>query len=175
MSRSETLAAEFERVSAELVDYVRGLDRSQWLTRGVNSPILQVGDEDENRPIGTIAHHVASAYLRSATNLRLMAEGQPVSRPEAGSAARHAAEHAEPDHADTVRLLEERAAQVASVIRGLTDEQLDRETVTFMGPTPVGTFIERAVIFHPVWHLSSIRAALEPGVTAAQQPGGPRR
>jgi hypothetical protein len=167
MNRAEALATEFERVNRELVECLSGLDARQWLTPGVNSPILQVGDEDEHRPVGTIAHHVASAYERSVTNLRLMADGQPVPRPQPGSAARHAAENAEPDQAATIALLDERGARLAEVVRGLTDAELDRETTTFMGTTTVAGFVERAVIFHPVWHLSSIRAALD----GAGQPG----
>lgn len=161
MSRSEALAAELERVNGELVGYLRGLDERQWLTPGVNSPLIRLGDEDEHRPVGTIAHHVANAYLRSATGLRLMAEGQPVPRPEPGSAARHAAANAEPDQAETIRLLEELGAQLAGVIRGLTDDELAREASTFMGTTSVAAFIQRAVIFHPLWHHSSIRATFE--------------
>ena len=106
MSRSEELAAALERTNAELVEYLRGLDERQWLTPGVNSPILQVGDVDESRPVGTIAHHVASAYARSATAVRMAASGQTIPRPAAGSAARHASEHAAPDRAETIRLLD---------------------------------------------------------------------
>jgi hypothetical protein len=162
MSRSEALAAEFERVNRELVEYLRGLDAGQWLTPGVNSPIVQLGDEDEHRPVGTIAHHVASAHQRVAANLEPLLEGRPMARPQPGAAARHAAESAEPDQAETIALLEEWGAQVAAAIGGLTDEQLDREVTTMVGTTSLAEFIERAVIFHPVWHLSSIRATFEP-------------
>jgi hypothetical protein len=167
MSRSEDLAAAFERTNAELVDYLRGLDDRQWLTPGVNSPIFQLGDEDEHRPVGTIAHHVASAYGRSAMVVRMAASGQDIPAPSAGSAARHAEEHAAPDQTDTIRLLDEGATEVAAVIRGLTDEELDREATTFMGATSVATFIERAVNFHPQWHLTSIQATFEPAGQAS--------
>jgi hypothetical protein len=161
MSRSEDLAAALERTNAELVSCVRGLDERQWSTPGVNSPILQVGDEDEHRPVGTIAHHVASAYRRSVMAVRMAASGQTVPPPAAGSAARHAAEHAVPDRSDTIRLLEEGAAEVAAAIRALGDEELDREATTFIGTTTVATFIERAINFHPHWHLTSIQATFE--------------
>jgi DinB superfamily len=167
MHRSEQLAAEFERVNRELVDYLRGLDARQWLTPGVNSPIMQLGDEDEHRPVGTIAHHVATAHQRVVANLRSIAAGQPVARPQPGSAARHAAEHAEPDQAETIAMLEEWGARVAAAIRELTDEELDREVTTMVGTTSLETFIKRGVIFHPVWHLSSIRATFEPAAPAS--------
>ena len=161
MSRSEDLAAALERTNAELVAYVRALDEGQWLTPGVNSPVFQLGDEDEHRPVGTIAHHVASAYARSAMAVRMAASGQAIPPPSAGSAARHAAEHAVPDRAETIRLLEEGAAEVTAAIRGLSDEELDREATTFIGTTSVATFIERAINFHPYWHLTSIQATFD--------------
>lgn len=161
MSRSEDLAAALERTNAELVSFLRGLDERQWLTPGVNSPIFQLGDVDEHRPVGTIAHHVASAYGRSATAVRMAASGQDIPPPSPGSAARHASEHAVPDRAETIRLLEEGAADVAAAIRGLSDEELDREAATFIGTTSVATFIERAVNFHPYWHLTSIQATFD--------------
>jgi len=166
MSRTESLAAEFERVSRELVEYVSGLDRDQWLTPGVNSPIMTLGDEDENRPVGTIAHHVAMGYGRSAQGIATLVAGGQLTAPQAGATARHAAEHPEPDQAETIALLRKSGAAVAAAIRGLTEEQLDIETNTFVGQTTVAGLIERAVIFHPVWHLTSIRATLEP----AEQP-----
>jgi hypothetical protein len=162
MSRSEDLAAAFERTNADLVGYVRGLDAQQWLTPGVNSPIFKMGDEDEHRPVGTIAHHVGSAYGRSAEAIRLVAAGQTIPPPPQGSAARHASEHAAPDQAETIRLLEEGAARIATIIRGLTDEELDRESETFIGRASLATFIERAINFHPYWHLTSIQATFEP-------------
>jgi hypothetical protein len=161
MNRSEALATEFERINRELVEYLRTLDHDQWLARGVNSPIMTYGDEDENRPVGTIAHHVASAYRRIVETLPRMAAGEPMTPPQPGSAARHAAENAEPDQEATIALLEEQGTLVAATIRGLDDEQLDRETRTFLGTTSVATFIERAVNFHPVWHHSSIKATFD--------------
>jgi hypothetical protein len=166
MSRSDDLAAAFERTNAHLIEYVRGLDERQWLTPGVNSPIFQLGDEDEHRRVGTIAHHVASAYQRSAQAIRMAVTGESIPSPSPGSAARHASEHAAPDQAETIGLLETGGAEVARVIRGLTDEQLDREAATFLGTTSVATFIERAVNFHPHWHLTSIQATFEPAASA---------
>src|SRR5205085_1811002 len=96
--------------------------------------------------------------------------------PQPGSAARHAAENAEPDHAETVRLLEEGAAHVAASIRELADDQLGIEVATMLGTSTLAEYVERAVTFHPRWHLSSIRAALEPaGQAFRQQDRGPRR
>lgn len=166
MTRSEDLAAAFERTNADLIAYVRGLDAEQWLTPGVNSPVFQYGDEDENRPVGTIAHHVASAYSRSVEAVRIMTAGQAITPPPRGSAAQHASDNGAPDQAETIRMLEAGGAEVAAAIRGLTDDELGREAETFIGRTTVATFIERAVTFHPYWHLTSIQATFEPAETA---------
>jgi hypothetical protein len=158
MSRADDLAVAFEHANRELVDYLRALDREQWRARAVNSPILQVGDEDENRPVGTIAHHVASAYGRTAAGLKRLAAGEELPRPDPGRNVQHAAEHADPDPEETIALLEQGAADVSATIRALTGEQLDREVVTFIGPSTLAEFIQRAATFHPTWHLSSIEA-----------------
>jgi hypothetical protein len=166
MSRADDLAAALERTNRELVDYLRGLDDRQWLTPGVNSPIIQLGEVDENRPVGTIARHVANAYRRSVIAVRMAADGQAIPPPPSASAATQATDQAVPDQAETIRLLEEGVTEVAAAIRGISDEQLDRETQTFIGTTSVAAFIERAVNFHPRWHLTSIQATFQPAEQA---------
>jgi DinB superfamily len=158
MSRSEELAAAFERTNADLVACVRGLDAGQWTTPGVNSPVFRFGDEDEHRPVGAIAHHVASAYGRSAQAIGMVVAGQPITPPPGGGTTGQSV----PDQAETIQLLEKDGARVAAVIRALTDEELDREAETFIGKVSVATFIERAINFHPYWHLTSIQATFEP-------------
>lgn len=44
----------------------------------------------------------------------------------AAALERTSAEHAVPDQAETIRLLEEGGAEVAAAIRALSDEELDR-------------------------------------------------
>jgi hypothetical protein len=162
VNRSEAFAGELERVNAELVEYLWGLEGDQWLTTGVNSPIMRMGDEDENRPVGTIAHHVAGGYRRSNDALHAAVAGEPLRPPGSGDTAREAAEHAVPDQAATIQLLMASAGELAGTIRGLTDEQLDREVRSFLGTTTLGDLIKRAVLFHPRWHLTSIQATFQP-------------
>lgn len=70
MSRAEDLAAAFERANAELIDCVRGLGARQWLTPGVNSPIVQVGDE-----AGSAARHASeNPAPDQAETIRLLEE-----------------------------------------------------------------------------------------------------
>src|SRR5262245_32620136 len=93
MSRDDDLAAAFERANRDLIDYLTCLVRARWRTRAVNGPLLRLGDEDENRPVGTIAHHVAMGYRRTISGLTLLAAGEPLPRPDSGRNADHAAEH----------------------------------------------------------------------------------
>jgi len=108
---------------------------------GREQPIFQLGDEDEHRPVGTIAT-TWPAPTAQRHGRRMAASGRTSGAPPAPRAARGGARR--PDQADTIRLLDEGATEVAAVIRGLTDEELDREATTFIGATSVATFIERA-------------------------------
>lgn len=158
MSRSEELATAFERANRELIDFLSGLDREQWRARAANSPTVRVGAEDEQRPVGTVAHHVASTYARAMDGLEALASGDQMPAPSPGVNAAHAAANPDPDPAETLDLLVSRGAAVAAMIRKLSDEQLDAEVQTFLGRDPLATFVERGVIFHVTWHLSSIKA-----------------
>ena len=76
-----------------------------------------------------------------------------------------ASRHAEVDKDTAVALVRENAAAAATAVRGLTDEQLDREAPTDLhwgAPLTVQFFVEHHPIAHPYMHLESIRAALVP-------------
>jgi hypothetical protein len=70
------------------------------------------------------------------------------------------------DKAATIALVQQNVATAAAVVRGLTDEQLDRAAPTGLhwdAPLSVQFFVEHHPIAHPYMHLESIRAALESG------------
>src|SRR6478736_5929955 len=58
-SRSESLADQFETSLANFVGVIESLNSDQWRMRGRNTPCMRINDEDEARPLGVIAHHVA--------------------------------------------------------------------------------------------------------------------
>jgi hypothetical protein len=142
------------------------LTERQWALPGVNAPEHRLG-EDENRPVGVIAHHVATGLALHAEMVRQLARGEPVWLPDldidalAAYNARHAAENPHPDRAATVDLIRRRASELADAVRGLGDESLDREGDAYGFHLTVEEFVNRIAIGHGDWHLSSIRATVE--------------
>jgi hypothetical protein len=64
------------------------------------------------------------------------------------------------------QIQEEAGVSMAAVVRGLSDEQLDRAAPADLhwgAPLTVQFFIEHHSIAHPFMHLESIRAALGAG------------
>src|SRR5260370_38077336 len=58
-TRSARLADEFEAAQESFIRLVESLTVDHWRMRGKNTPELRINDEDESRPVGVIAHHVA--------------------------------------------------------------------------------------------------------------------
>jgi len=152
--RAAALAAEFERVNNELIATVEGLSDAQWRTTCAA----------EGWPVGVTAHHVAVSHGPVAGLAMLIANGQPLpgitpAQIDAGN-AQHAREHANCTRAETVALLRNEGARAAGLVRGLSDEQLDR-TAPFFGGAPwsAADVVQRILIGHPQSHLASIQQA----------------
>src|ERR1700694_3084422 len=58
-SRSGRLADQFEAANESFIQVGEALTSEQWRMRGRNTPGQRINDEDEARPLGVIAHHVA--------------------------------------------------------------------------------------------------------------------
>ena len=159
-TRTEELARRVERGAAELIAAVEGLSDAEWSTMC----------PDEQRSVGVLVHHVGAAYPDEAEIITALASegGMPGltwdvvnqgNREEASS-------HTEVDKAKAIALVQENAATAATVICGLSDEQLDRAAPTDLhwgAPLTVQFFVEHHPIAHPYMHLESIRAALASG------------
>jgi hypothetical protein len=159
-ARAEELAQRVERGAAELIAAVEGLTDAEWST------ICQ----DEQRSVGVLVHHVGAAYPDEADIITALASdgGMPGltwdvvnegNREEASS-------NAEVNQAATIALVRKNVATAAAVVRGLSDEQLDRPAPTYLhwgAPLTVQFFVEHHPIAHPYMHLESIRAALGSG------------
>src|SRR6267378_181072 len=125
-SRSERLAGEFEEALETFTNVVEALTTDQWRMRGRNTPGMRINDEDEARPLGVIAHHVAvneevimgriQAVLRDAPT-------PPVNFTEIN--AKHANEYADTTKAEVVSLLRDSGRQIAQDLRAIPDEKLD--------------------------------------------------
>ncbi|HSR23052.1 MAG TPA: DinB family protein [Candidatus Eisenbacteria bacterium] len=160
MSRSEELADQLVAAGDAFVDYVAGLTPEEWQTVAVNHPDVAVG-ADERRPVGVVAHHVGDMLPMLAEIVRRRAAGEETVRLTPADIdainARHAAGNERPDQAETVAMIRDNAIRAADLVRGLTDEQLDRA-----GPEelPAEQVVRRIMIGHFGWHEASIRATV---------------
>jgi hypothetical protein len=160
-SRSDRLADQFEAALENFITVVEALTNEQWRMRGRNTPGMRINDEDEARPLGVIAHHVAvnqdvimgriQTVLRDAPTL-------PVNFKEIN--ARHAFEYADVAKAEVVTLLRESGRQIAQDIRAIPDEKLDMARELPSGKMTVEQRIERVLIGHIQGHQGSIEATI---------------
>jgi hypothetical protein len=156
--RAEDLARRFTAANDELIGLLERASPEQWRQR--------TADEGELRSVGVIAHHVAGGHARIAQRVDAFARAQPVPErhPELFDQrnAQHARENPDPDQQATIELLRQRGADVASLISGLSDIELDRTSTEDPGATPMTTteVIEQRQIAHVLTHLASIKTGL---------------
>jgi len=160
-SRIAAYADQYDAAQAELIRLVESLDDDQWRRTGANYP-QRLNDEDEGRPVGVIAHHVAVSGPRIMARIRVAAEGgsqPPVANFRSGN-AEHAQEFASVSQAEVAALLRETGESIARELRALPDGALEAVSETPIGPMTVAQRIERVLIGHVTTHTGSIRAAL---------------
>jgi hypothetical protein len=160
-SRSERLADQFEEALQTFTQVVESLTSDQWRMRGRNTPGQRINDEDEARPLGVIAHHVAvnlevimgriQAVLRDAPT-------PPVDFKEINK--RHANEFADATKVEVVTLLRNSGSQIARDLRTISDEKLDMARELPSGKMTVQDRIERVLIGHIKGHQGSIEATI---------------
>jgi hypothetical protein len=159
MARQDDIVAVFDEAHSDFVALARGLSPEQWLMVGVNHPEIRLG-EDERRPVGVIAHHVAMSYGSLMKRCRAWIEGVAVEPPSGDVNERHAAANPEPDQAATIALLESGAEELRRFVRGLSDSELEARGQWFRGETNVAEMAGGTIPFHIRWHAESIRATL---------------
>src|SRR4029077_5568614 len=119
--RAELLADRIEEGAAGLAAFVEGLSEAEWL-----EPV----SGSDRRTVGVIVHHVASMYPIEIDVARAVASGKTVMdvpwEAVAEINAKHAREHAGVSKAATLELLRRNSLEAATVVRALTDEELDR-------------------------------------------------
>ena len=159
-TRAEELARRVEQGATELIAAVEGLSHAEWTTIC----------PDEERSVGVLVHHVGAAYPDEADIITALASegGMPGLTWEAVDQGNReeTSRHTEVDKATVIALVRENVATAAAVVRGLSDEQLDRVAPTDLhwgAPLTVQFFVEHHPIAHPYMHLESIRAALGSG------------
>jgi hypothetical protein len=160
-SRSGSLADQFESTLQNFTELVESLTTDQWRMRGRNTPGMRINDEDEARPLGVIAHHVAVNLKvimgRIETAMREQ-QAPPLDIKQAN--ARHANEYADTTKAQVLSLLQDSGRQIAKNLRSIPDEKLDVAQELPSGKMTVQQRIERVLIGHIQGHQGSIEATI---------------
>ena len=153
---SAELSQEFSQQATDFAELVRGLSDEQW----------QATTAEEGWSVGTVAHHVGASFESTFGLCGLMiADNVPsisLDDIHAGNAA-HAEEHASPDKAETLALIEQSTATVTDGLASLSDDDLDAAAVVPAfgpDPLPVRNWIEMVVIGHIGMHRGSIEGAI---------------
>jgi hypothetical protein len=160
VSTANDLADRVEAQYTSFAEYIDGLSAEQWRSRCGNHPTIRMGDEDENRPIGTVAHHTAVALPRLVGMLSALVAGEEIERPSSQRVAEHARTNSDPDQAETAALLRRNGAEAGQYVRGLSDEELAQTGRTMAGEMSGAEVVSRVFIGHALWHEGSIKASL---------------
>jgi hypothetical protein len=160
-SRSESLADQFEAALENFAQVVESLTSEQWRLRGRNTPGMRINDEDEARPVGVIAHHVAVNLNVIMGRIQTAMRDQPTPPVDFKEInARHANEYADTTKADVLTLLQASGSQIAKDLRSIPDEKLDIARELPSGKMTVQQRIERVLIGHIQGHQGSIEATI---------------
>lgn len=155
-TRAEKLAERVRAGAQALASFAESCTDTEWQTK----------IDNEGRMVGTLVHHVASAYLAEVGGVNILIKGEGLSvawdAVHEGN-AEHAENNANPSKEETLELLKQNSETAAETISQLTDEQLDAVgPIALNKDAPLSTqfFIEDHPIAHPYYHLASIKAAL---------------
>jgi hypothetical protein len=158
--RSADLAEQYETAHDEFVRLVVSLNEDQWHLTGKNYP-QRIGDEDEGRQIGVIAHHVATNGDWIVQRIQTMLAGgplAPVNQREINAV--HARNNAGVTKDEVLRLMRASKSRIADAVRAIPDHQLDVQRETPAGPMSAAQRVERVLIGHMKQHQGSIEAAI---------------
>jgi len=154
-TRSESLATKVEQSIKDLLAAVEASTPEQWAARCTDGEWTQ----------GFAAFHAATAVGEITQTVKGIAEGQPfprwtMERIDAGNAVQ-ANEHAGCTKAETIDLIRNSAPAAASMVRSLSDAQLERKVqlLDSMPEVTVETMVEMALVGHATYHLQTITGA----------------
>jgi DinB family protein len=160
-SRAARLADQFEAAQEGFIRLVESLTVEHWRMKGKNTPELRINNEDESRPVGVIAHHVAVNQDWIMNRIKAIIEDKPTPPVDFKEInAHHANEHAHATRAEVLALLRESKARIAKDLRAIRDNELDKERQLPSGTMTVQQRIERVLIGHMKSHQGSIEATI---------------
>lgn len=159
-TRSAKYADDFIVAHQEFIDLVRSLSDEQWRLTGKNFPD-RLNDEDENRPVGVIALHVADGEVFIMQRIDHMLEGKPL-RPAnfRDLNAKQAADHAAVTRDEVLTMLQANHESIPPRVRVIPDDALDIVHETPAGPATIAQRLERVLIGHLKMHQGSIESAI---------------
>ena len=161
LTRSARLADQFEAAQEGFIRLVESLTVEHWRMKGKNTPDLRLNNEDESRPVGVIAHHVAINQDWIMSRIKAIIEDKPTPPVDFKEInARHANEHAHTTRAEVLTSLRDSKARIAKELRAIPDGQLDKERQFPTGTMTVQQRIERVLIGHMKSHQGSIEATI---------------
>jgi uncharacterized damage-inducible protein DinB len=154
--RAGELANRFERINDELLAVVEPLDETQWFACC----------EGEQATIAAVVSHVGGSYRAISGWIRAVATGDSVpvitrEMIDEGN-ARHAARHARRPKDEALAALRANAVGASEMVRGLSDEELDRAAflTQFNRTLSAYQLVDEILIGHPLGHLASIRETI---------------
>ena len=158
--RAEHLATELEQANAEVIAFAESCPETVW-----TAPCV-----DDGRTVAAVVRHVGGAYIAHARLMQAVAAGEPVPAMFGDWAIIHQGnavsgeKYAHADRGETIASLQRNGANLASAMRALADEQLDRSAIVpILGDAARTTaqIIEVPIIAHPYGHLIGLRATVK--------------
>lgn len=153
--RSESLAAKVEESLKNLLTAVEASTQEQWAELCIDGEWTQ----------GFAAFHAATNIGPIAQTVKSVADGQPFPNTSMEAIdeenAVQANEHSGCTKAETIGLIKSSAPVAASMVRSLSDAQLDCKVQLFEGmpEVTVEAMVEMALVGHAAYHLRTIMDA----------------
>ena len=154
-TRSESLATKAEQSFNDLLAAVEASTPEQWAARCSDGEWTQ----------GFAAFHAAAAIGEITKTVKGLADGEQFPKwsmeaIDAGNAVQ-AKEHAGCTRAETIDLIKKSAPAATSMVRSLSDDQLDSKVQLLEGmpETTVAGLVEMAMVGHGAYHLQTITGA----------------
>jgi uncharacterized damage-inducible protein DinB len=155
-AKSDALAKQFEAKAQEVTAGLEKLSDADWKKR----------TSGELWTVGVVAHHIASSHEGITGIIKTVATGQSIPNFTLDKLhemnAKHAQDFADVSKAETVTLHKKNATAAASVVRGLSDEDLARSGTVLAGmpSMTVEQIVTNILINHIDEHYESIRTTL---------------
>jgi hypothetical protein len=155
-TRTEALVEGFEQINRELVAIAEQCSDSDWQTLCLA----------EGWPVGLTIHHVANGYDQEgwvALLIQAVADEQPLPAEAPQDYNEWLQRYANCTQQETIDQIDRNSDAAVSLIRSLSDEQLDRTYISPSTGMPRTTeqLIQRMLIDHASEHLASIQATIK--------------